>query len=222
MPGLGGEGGVQRLADADEGGLGVEGGAAVGPFQLEGGRGQSGLDAEGDHAGEAGVVAQPGDAGAVGVVEVAGADDQTGRGVDLLAQRLERRLQRAGGEAVQRRRGDDAGGGEGQFGRLFAMGLGHLGQGRNGGRERLADGRQGHGLQAFDLGEGGVARLEPGLGDEGVDLGQGVGAFGRAEAGGVHDAADRVEFGVEGEGGAERLSGHVSRSTRRLRPGRPA
>ena len=69
MPGLGGEGGVEGLAHAGEGVVGVEGGAAVGPFQLEGGDRQAGLVAEGDHAGEAGVGAQTLDMGAAGVVE---------------------------------------------------------------------------------------------------------------------------------------------------------
>ena len=38
----------------------------------------------------------------------------------------------------------------------------------------------------------------------------------------AHDIAERVELGVERKWGAERLGGHVSRSTRRRRPDPPA
>ena len=41
----GGEGGVERLAHAGEGGLGIEFGAPVGPLQLEGGGRQVAIDA---------------------------------------------------------------------------------------------------------------------------------------------------------------------------------
>ena len=86
MTSLGGEGGGERLAHAGEGGLGFEGGAAIRPFQLEGGGRQIRPLAEGHHAGEASVGAQLLNAGALGVVEIAGADDEAGRAVDFLAE----------------------------------------------------------------------------------------------------------------------------------------
>jgi hypothetical protein len=108
----------------------------------------------------------------------------TRRGVaSISAQGLQRGLQRPGGEAVQGAGGEDAGGGQGQFGRLFAVGLGHGAQRRGGGGDGLTQGDQGHGLQALDLGQGRLAAFQPGLGDQGLDLGRQIGALGRREGG---------------------------------------
>jgi TRAP-type uncharacterized transport system substrate-binding protein len=67
------------------------------------------------------------------VVLPEGANDQPGRGIDLLAQGLQCGLERTQRQTLKRGGGDDAGGGDGQVGGLFAVGLCDLVQGRHGG-----------------------------------------------------------------------------------------
>ncbi|MNN48070.1 hypothetical protein D3C81_1625250 [compost metagenome] len=156
-------------------------------------------------------------------VQTRGADQQAGRGVDLLAQLLDGGFQRATREAVEGGGGQGARGGDRQLGRLAAMGLGDRAQGARRMGRVLGQGREGVGAQGLDLGQGLLTRLQPRLGDQSLDLRRGEGPLDRLPGRGTHDVAGRIELGVEDEGargGGD--AGHVSRSTRRRRFGRPA
>lgn len=101
--------------------------------------------------------------------------------------------------------------------------LGHAAQQGRGLRRRLGQDGQGVGAQGLDLGQSLLTGLQPRLGDQGFDLGGGEGSLGRLPGRGAQHGAVGPELGVEGEGdGVGGLGAHVSRSTRRRRPGRPA
>ena len=94
VSGLGGQGGGQGLGDTLGRTLRIVIGAAVGPFQLEGGLGHARFVAEGDHASEAAVGAGALDQAARLVIQARGANHQTRRGVDLLRQQFQSSFQR--------------------------------------------------------------------------------------------------------------------------------
>ncbi len=198
MQALGGQRRMQGLGDAFGGRGGIEARRAVAEVEGEGAGRERRVGAHLDRAGIADRLGGLLEHGLQTVGELGvGGEDQAGRGLDLAGQGLQGGAHRRLRELVEGGGGDRLGAGQRQLGGTDPVGMGDLGQPRQGFAAGGRDHRQRLGLAVGDVGERpGFALGRGGLADR-LDLLGGIVPLGAGR--GVDHLAGRLEDRAEEE-----------------------